>query len=115
MKERKYRYIKQILLYAALAVVCFLLKIYGFGFVFVFLTISFSVLSYVRRDKTYVSPEEAVTEYAKYKVKKKKKKKKDEKAALKSEYDRRMAEIEEEFDFDYGDESDEEGEEKYDD
>ena len=104
-QKPKFRYIKRTVLYIILAVVCFILKIYALGIFLFVIAIGFGILSYVQKDKMYLSEEEAAAEYVKYKHKQAKKKKKENKKSKDDALNQQLQKIEEEFDFDYGDEA----------
>ena len=103
-QEPTYRYIKSIILFLFLGIVCFFIGMIRLGFILIAFAAGYAFFSYIQRYKTVVSSEEFIYKAAKNSLrhnKKSKKEMKEEKALRKSEYEQRLKEIEEEFDFDY--------------
>ena len=103
-QEPVYRYIKTIILFFVLGILCLFFGMIRFGIIMILFAAGYAFFSYIQRYKTIISEEEFIYKAAKNHLKHSKEKKQKEKEAKdirKSEYEQRLKEIEEEFDFSY--------------
>ena len=97
VNEPHYRYIKRIVLFVILGIICLILEMWLIGIILIAMGGCYGLLSYIQRFKYATSVEELTLK----ELKKKKVEKKYKKNELKEALQNRLDEIEKEFDFDY--------------